>query len=136
MKAYWKAFGLLHVVVAVPWMGPMETLIGLWPLDGISPRPTQAPGLNGLPRELVKRKGGLTLPANYCGFVSADDRECCPLSVINAQPLIAVSRVSSDVPDFPNMCQRRFRSWLLRRSGFLHQSLHILRESCRYFVGL
>ena len=65
-------FWLLHLVAAVPWMGPAQTRVDRWPLDGFSPLPTQSPGLNGLPRELAKRAADFTLPPNYCGFVDGD----------------------------------------------------------------
>ena len=55
---------------AMPWMGPMPTPMGLMASAGMSPRPTEAPGSNGVPIELRKR-GNVPYPPppNWCGFV-------------------------------------------------------------------
>ena len=54
----------------MPWIEPGPTPAGLIQLEGISPRPTEAPGSNGLPHELLKRAIIFPPPANYCGFIS------------------------------------------------------------------
>ena len=41
---------------AMPWMGPMPTPMGLMASAGMSPRPTDAPGSNGVPVELRRRQ--------------------------------------------------------------------------------
>ena len=39
---------------------------------GVSPRPTEAPGLNGIPPELRRRQDvQWPPPANWCGFVNS-----------------------------------------------------------------
>lgn len=48
---------------------PMPTPMGLVAMAGVSPRPTEAPGLNGMPRELVKRVL-FPPPDNWCGFIN------------------------------------------------------------------
>jgi len=58
---------------AMPWLGPMPTPIGLMATAGISPRPTEAPVLDGIPQELRRRQNVLyPPPANWCGFVSGN----------------------------------------------------------------
>ena len=43
-------------------------------VNGISPRPTNPPGSNGVPRELLRRKADIEFPppANWCGFIGSD----------------------------------------------------------------
>lgn len=56
----------------------LETQPGITAIDGISPVPTEAPGLNGIPKELRKRALQTFIdppPANWCGFVDGDYRE-------------------------------------------------------------
>lgn len=64
----------ISLSIAIPWVGPMPTPAGLMATAGVSLRPTDAPGLNGLPKELRKRQ--LTVqyppPNNWCGFVNGD----------------------------------------------------------------
>lgn len=58
--------------------GAVETHPGLTAINGISPVPTEAPGLNGIPKELRKRAIQTFLaspPSNWCGFVDGDYRE-------------------------------------------------------------
>lgn len=55
-----------------------ETRTGVTATDGVSPHPTEAPGLNGIPKELRNRAIQPTLsspPANWCGFIDGDYRE-------------------------------------------------------------
>ena len=61
----------LQPCLAMPWMGPMETPIGLMATAGISPRPTEAPGLNGIPKELKPRQQALAYPppVEWCGLI-------------------------------------------------------------------
>lgn len=55
---------------AVPWIAAMETPLGLMATAGMSPRPTEAPGLNGIPQELVRRQNvQYPPPPNWCGFI-------------------------------------------------------------------
>ena len=66
---------LLEVTYAMMWSGPQVTPAGLMAMKGMSPRPTQAPGGNGIPRELRKRAEDQYLyppPLNWCGFVEGD----------------------------------------------------------------
>ncbi|MCJ1433726.1 hypothetical protein MMC27_003090 [Xylographa pallens] len=62
---------LSHRVLATPWSGPDPTPTGLMAQVGISLRPTEAPGLNGIPKELLMRQGAVPFPPpnNWCGFV-------------------------------------------------------------------
>ncbi|KAL8791663.1 MAG: hypothetical protein Q9195_005746 [Heterodermia aff. obscurata] len=64
-------YSYLQTCYAVPWMGAMETpLIGIMATAGMSPRPTEAPNLGGIPKELRPR-GNLPNPApvNWCGLI-------------------------------------------------------------------
>ena len=68
---------LFHIAVAMPgampWMGPMPTPMGIMASAGMSPRPTDAPGSNGIPIELRKRQNvEFPPPANWCGLVDGD----------------------------------------------------------------
>lgn len=79
MLALTNAFLLLDVVVAMPWLGAMETPVGIEAAYAISPRPTEAPGLNGLPRELLKRSAlPFPPPSSWCGFVGGDSGAFSP----------------------------------------------------------
>ena len=53
------------------WIEPSPTPAGLMVMNGMSPRPTEPPGSNGVPRELLKRVAGIQFPPplNWCGFV-------------------------------------------------------------------
>lgn len=56
----------------------IETQTSVTATDGISPVPTEAPGWNGIPKELRNRAIQPTLaspPSNWCGFVDGDYRE-------------------------------------------------------------
>lgn len=69
------ALGLMEMAYAMRWSGPQVTPAGLMAMNGVTPRPTQAPGWDGLPRELRKRAAGEYIyppPPNWCGFVSGD----------------------------------------------------------------
>ena len=62
---------LWRIAIAMPWIGPMPTPVGLMAIAGVSPRPTEAPGSNGIPQELLKRENvQYPPPANWCGFVN------------------------------------------------------------------
>lgn len=43
-------------------------------MNGFSPRPTNPPGSNGVPRELLRRAAGIQFPPpdNWCGFIEGD----------------------------------------------------------------
>ena len=43
-------------------------------MNGVSPRPTDPPGSNGVPRELLRRATAIQFPPppNWCGFVTGD----------------------------------------------------------------
>lgn len=45
--------------------GAIETQAGIMPIDGVSPVPTEAPGLNGIPNELRRRA---IAPSSWCGM--------------------------------------------------------------------
>ncbi len=63
---------LFRSAIAMPWIAPMPTPIGLMAIAGMSPRPTEAPGLSGIPRELLRREDvQFPPPANWCGFVDS-----------------------------------------------------------------
>ena len=60
----------LQTSQAIPWIGAMETPLGIMATAGMSPRPTEAPGLNGIPKELMRRADvQYPPPDNWCGFV-------------------------------------------------------------------
>ena len=65
---------LLPVALAVPWNGPTPTPeAGLMVMNGMSPRPTTAPDLGSVPRELLKRALEYTSPPqNWCGFANGE----------------------------------------------------------------
>ncbi|KAL8708163.1 MAG: hypothetical protein Q9220_006924 [cf. Caloplaca sp. 1 TL-2023] len=65
---------LIRVTSAVPWLELSPTPQGLLADAGVSPRPTEAPGSNGVPRELSRRQQNIIYPppASWCGFVEAD----------------------------------------------------------------
>lgn len=70
-KAFLYASLLLRTAIAIPWIGPTPTPLGLMAVAGVSPRPTEAPGLNGIPQELLRRQDvQFPPPANWCGFVN------------------------------------------------------------------
>lgn len=76
LTTFIHTFCLLELAYAITWSGPQVTPAGLMAMNGVSPRPTQAPDWNGIPRELRKRAApGQYLyppPLNWCGFVSGD----------------------------------------------------------------
>ena len=54
------------------WVPAVETPMGLMANAGMSPRPTEAPGLNGMPKELLRRQNTNYVfppPDNWCGFI-------------------------------------------------------------------
>lgn len=57
----------------MPWMEPGPTPAGLMEIKGMSPRPTKAPGPDGIPHELLKRANSIVFsPTPYlCGFFSS-----------------------------------------------------------------
>lgn len=62
----------------------MPTPVGLMAIAGVSPRPTEAPGSNGIPQELLKRENvQYPPPANWCGFVNGiyDDPLSCSIGL-------------------------------------------------------
>ncbi|KAL8689161.1 MAG: hypothetical protein Q9224_004707 [Gallowayella concinna] len=65
---------LFGSTLAVPWVEPLPTPQGYLFNAGVSPRPTEAPGLNGIPRELVRRQQDVIYPPppNWCGFINGD----------------------------------------------------------------
>lgn len=52
--------------------GAIETQAGIMPMDGVSPVPTEAPGLNGIPNELQRRA---IASVNWCGLIDGKPRE-------------------------------------------------------------
>lgn len=65
---------LLRLTVAVPGIEPLPTPQGYLFYAGVSPRPTEAPGLNGIPKELVRREQDVIYPPppSWCGFINGD----------------------------------------------------------------
>ena len=58
-------------VLAVPRLELVPTPTGLMAEVGISLLPTEAPGQNGIPRELLRRaQPPYPPPVNYCGFIN------------------------------------------------------------------
>lgn len=66
-----SASAMVRIQVAPP--TPIASLV----MNGISPRPTDPPGSNGVPRELLRRAGGIQFPppSNWCGFVQGNYSE-------------------------------------------------------------
>lgn len=58
----------------VRFQAPAPTPVASLVMNGISPRPTDPPGSNGVPRELLRRATGIQFPppANWCGFIGGD----------------------------------------------------------------
>ena len=74
-QAFLYASLLFHIAVAMPgampWIGPVPTAMGLMATAGMSPKPTSAPGLNGIPKELRRRQNvQYPPPDSWCGFVN------------------------------------------------------------------
>lgn len=64
---------LLPVALAVPWNGATPTPASLMAMNGMSPRPTEAPGDESIPHDLLKRDQIIfPPPANWCGFVTSN----------------------------------------------------------------
>ncbi|KAL8723906.1 MAG: hypothetical protein Q9166_008224 [cf. Caloplaca sp. 2 TL-2023] len=66
---------LLEMAFAVPWIEPLPTPQSQALFDaGVSPRPTEAPGLNGVPKELMRRQQNVIYPPppGWCGFITGD----------------------------------------------------------------
>lgn len=93
------AFALryLQPCLAMPWLGPMETPVGLMATAGISPRPTQAPGLAGVPKELKPRQQALRYPPpnEWCGLVEGLASESRPIRRFVNHPDTGVQMTSS-----------------------------------------
>ena len=68
-------YSLLRTCYAVPWIGAMETPIGIMATAGMSPRPTDAPGFKGIPKELMPRDLAYPPPDNWCGFIEGESSE-------------------------------------------------------------
>lgn len=122
----------LHVVVAMPGlsMGPMPTPMGLMASAGMSPRPTEAPGSNGIPLELRKRQAvQYPPPENWCGFVEGDYSGSTSRTVLVLSLALAdnSSRQSVVMQRSLDLCQLSRRHWVLYRyHGDVHKSLHHL----------
>ncbi|KAI4114414.1 MAG: hypothetical protein LQ338_008008 [Usnochroma carphineum] len=65
---------LVGSTFAIPWTEPLPTPQGLLADGGVSPRPTAAPGSNGIPKELLKRQQNVAFPPpdSWCGFIEGD----------------------------------------------------------------
>ena len=74
-------YSFLRTCYAVPWIGAMETPIGIMATAGMSPRPTEAPNLGGVPKELMRR-GNLQYPppVNWCGLIGGQPGELIVIS--------------------------------------------------------
>ncbi|KAL9628397.1 MAG: hypothetical protein Q9204_005911 [Flavoplaca sp. TL-2023a] len=70
------SFCLFERSLAIPWVEPLPTPQGYLRQAGVSPRPTEAPGLNGIPNELLRRQEDIIYPppAGWCGFITGDYR--------------------------------------------------------------
>ena len=66
---------LLDRVAAIPWPGPIPTQAGLMPMAGMSLRPTDAPGFEGIPPALRRRDVVSPPLDNWCGLVTGDPSE-------------------------------------------------------------
>ena len=61
----------MSLVLAVPRLELVPTPTGLMAEVGMSLLPTEAPGQNGIPRELLRRaQPPFPPPVNYCGFIN------------------------------------------------------------------
>ena len=81
---------LFGIATAMPWLAPMPTPMGLMAIAGVSPRPTEAPGLNGIPQELRRREAvQYPPPANWCGFVNSNYGESIQQRLQDTALLIA-----------------------------------------------
>ncbi len=94
---------LLDIAAAIPWPGPMPTPAGLMAMAGMSPRPTDAPGSQGIPQELRKRNVQYPPPENWCGFVTGDYSEnglifCLSRFLIIVQMMFSAVGHSTPVP--------------------------------------
>ena len=70
-REFFYASLLFRIAIAMPWLGPLPTPMGLMAIAGVSPRPTEAPGLKGIPQELLRRENvQYPPPENWCGFVN------------------------------------------------------------------
>ncbi|KAL9581187.1 MAG: hypothetical protein Q9212_004051 [Teloschistes hypoglaucus] len=74
LRLFGTAPSLLHVVSAIPWDELLPTPQGILADAGWTPRPTEAPGLNGVPKELMRRQQDVIYPppTNWCGFINGD----------------------------------------------------------------
>ncbi|WEW57062.1 hypothetical protein PRK78_002521 [Emydomyces testavorans] len=95
---------------------PQETPIGLMAAIGMSPKPTDPPGLpRGLPRELMPRQQKTTLPlpppGYYCGLVNGDPANL--LTCVNARANCVhqgtaigccISSAVTDCTNIPSSC--------------------------------
>lgn len=79
-----SATASVRIQAAAPPPTPAASLI----LNGFSPRPTNPPGSNGVPRELLRRVAGIQFPPpdNWCGFIEGDYSQ----SLQNSKQLIKV----------------------------------------------
>lgn len=62
------------LTVAIPWVEPLPTQQDFLADAGVSPQPTDAPGYNGIPKELRRRQQDVIYPPpdNWCGFIKGD----------------------------------------------------------------
>lgn len=58
----------------MPWIEATPTAVGLMAMNGMSPRPTEAPGVGNVPRELLKRDSQYIFPPpmDWCGFINSE----------------------------------------------------------------
>ncbi|MCJ1480165.1 hypothetical protein MMC06_000319 [Schaereria dolodes] len=73
------------LTTAIQWVGAVVTPTGIMAQVGMSLLPTEAPGLNGVPKELFKRQSQVPFPPpkNWCGFVDGDPND--PLSCVSTK---------------------------------------------------
>ncbi|KAI4199815.1 MAG: hypothetical protein LQ350_004345 [Teloschistes chrysophthalmus] len=74
LRLFVAAPSLLHLVSAIPWNEPLPTPQRILADAGWTPRPTEAPGVNGVPKELMRRQQNVIYPppSNWCGFINGD----------------------------------------------------------------
>ncbi|KAL8800198.1 MAG: hypothetical protein Q9182_005356 [Xanthomendoza sp. 2 TL-2023] len=113
------ASSLLRSTLAVPWVEPLPTPQGYLFHPGVSPRPTDAPGLNGIPKELVRRQQDVIYPPppNWCGFITGDYNNplTCksPYTCVNSRSAVGCcpntlpgcTNIYTDCRDFGDLCE-------------------------------
>lgn len=84
LRLFFTAPALLQTVSAIPWNEPLPTPQGILADAGWTPRPTEAPRLNGVPQELTRRQQDVIYPppTNWCGFINGNYSKLSVVSLI------------------------------------------------------